>query len=152
MTLGDSHDRSPELSGIGGWLGFLCFSLMYLSPAGVLINLAINWRMLTAGAGPVIGQLLSIGLAGFGVFVAIRLNQIHPGAVRLAKMYFITITVLDLISALVIITIPGNAQHALAIFSGLAGSGAWLAYLFRSKRVQNTYAPAAAEKVSDVFA
>ena len=41
MTLGDAlgpGGKQPELYGIGGWLAFLCVTLLFLTPAAAAIE------------------------------------------------------------------------------------------------------------------
>jgi hypothetical protein len=152
MTLSDAREsRHPELYGVRGWLGFLCLKFMFLSPAVILIQLAMNWRAITAGAEPAIAETIVLAAIGWGVFIGIRLNQIHPRAIRLAKIYFAIFLALDGLGS---ISLVFNSQgiRGLSTVSGAVTSALWLAYLYRSERVRNTFAPAAAEKISDVFA
>ena len=151
MTLGDSHDLDPEPRGVGGWLGFLCFSL-FVTPLASLADIASSLQQFDSALGKLFVIALDGGIAGFAIFVAVALIKIRHYAVRAAKLFFFFNLALGLLGSL---TIFDPNFRPLDIFNAirtLAVSAAWLAYLYRSKRVHDTYAPAAREKISDVFA
>jgi len=154
MTLGDSlgpHGKRPELSGIGGWLAFLCVSLLFLTPLGValdIIRTVPDPQMSPVEKG--IGISLDIALGGFAILTGISLSRVRPNALRVAKIFFfVTLTFWLLVAASAALLSDGITA-SLSVRS-IVVSAAWLAYLYRSQRVRNTYSRVGAESAAEVF-
>jgi len=97
-----------------------------------------------------VGVGLDIALAGYAIFVGISLSRMRPNALRIAKIFFfVTLALWLLIGASAALV----SEVATAIQSArqLIVSTAWLAYLYRSERVRNTYSRARIEEVSEAF-
>jgi hypothetical protein len=137
------RQRQPAApDGIGGWLLTLCVLLVAWQPLSLAF---VASRMLDAL--PVRGPVLAIVLvarvlvASVGIAAGLALLGRRPGALRLAR----TSLVLSAATDTFIYTtpyfpsnrVPGDSAFFVA--GSLAYSAMWLAYLFRSRRVRNTY-------------
>jgi hypothetical protein len=70
MTMGEMRDRKPELHGVGGWLTFLCVSLLLLTPGGAGIEMLAQNVDLTDKAAIVAAD---IALGAFSIFTGVGL-------------------------------------------------------------------------------
>ena len=146
-----------HLKGVKGWLLLLSISLTFLDPSSILINLILITNVLKPqfDKHPELLRLLlingtcSIGLAVFSVYGGISLWKILPGAVAVAKKYFLAIALYSIISTF-IPKLVGISDQAFRDFSGtnainalftIAYATAWYLYLTKSKRVRITYEP-----------
>src|SRR5262245_43985702 len=92
MTLGDTlgpEGGRPELYGIGGWLAFLCVTLLILTPLALAAELFVT--LITPNVGLVEkGFIVAVDLAvgGFTMFTGLGLVRMWRNAVRTAKIYF----------------------------------------------------------------
>ena len=139
MTMGEARDSRPELSGVGGWLAFLCVSLLLFTPLSAIREIAgvlMDQSMEPVEKTFVIGF---VGVAlGFAVLSGIGLVRLWPRAVGVAKGYFffsLATGLLILLSAVLGGASP--ADFALGMQT-IAVSAVWLGYLYRSERVRNT--------------
>jgi hypothetical protein len=64
------RDRKPELHGVGGWLTFLCVSLLLLTPGGAGIEMLAQNVDLTDKAAIVAAD---IALGAFSIFTGVGL-------------------------------------------------------------------------------
>jgi hypothetical protein len=155
MTLGDAlgpEGKRPALYGIGGWLAFLCVTLLFLTPAAVLIQLTRT--VLVSDLDPMelgfeIG--LDVAFAAFAVFAGIGLVRMWPKALRNARLYYSVNLALGLLLPVFGFVPPSGAAEVMLGLRVAGVSTAWLLYLYLSERVQNTYSTAHAQTVSDVF-
>jgi len=128
--------------GIGGLLGLLCRVLVLWQPlsfglvaSGALNSLSLRGLPLALA---IVGRL---AVAAFGVAAGLALWRRRPGAVAMAA----TSLVLSAAADIFVYTTPyfphnrppGDAT--LILGASLAWYGAWLMYLWRSKRVRNTF-------------
>jgi hypothetical protein len=137
-----SNQGRSDPAGIGGWLLLLSRLLIVWQP----LNLAVA-GMGALGAmgvrGPAVGVILVVRtiVTGVGVAAGIALSNQHAGAVTLAKVALMASAATDLF---VYATpyfpnnrAPGDTAYYIA--ASLAYHAVWLTYLFRSRRVRNTY-------------
>src|SRR5882672_3306722 len=137
-----SNNGSDEPAGVGGWLLLLSRLLIVWQP----LNLAAA-GMGALGAigvrGPAVAAVLVVRMivTGVGIAAGVALSNRRAGAVTLAKVALMTSAATDLF---VYTTpyfpnnrMPGDTIYYIA--ASLAYHAAWLAYLFRSRRVRNTY-------------
>jgi hypothetical protein len=137
-----SYNSGNEPAGVRGWLLLLSRLLIVWQP----LNLAVA-GMTALGAigvrGPVVGVILLVRtiVTAIGVAAGIALSNRQAGAVTLAKVALVSSAAIDLF---VYTTpyfpsnrVPGDTIYY--IEASLAYHAAWLAYLFRSRRVKNTY-------------
>lgn len=142
----DSQDSSAARegvkSGIGGWLLLLCLLLLVWQPASLALSGAGALDALPVRGLPLalvlVGQLL---VASVGVGAGLALAGRRPGAVTLAKWSLGLSAAMDLF---VYTTpfVPSNrmpGETPLVVTASLLYYAIWLAYLFRSKRVRNTF-------------
>ena len=157
MTLGDTlgpDGKQPELYGIGGWLAFLCVSLLILTPLALAAELFVTVMAPNFGMAEksfIVAVDLAVGT--FTVFTGLGLVRRWQNAVRTAKWYFGISIALSLPgTAMFLLTSEAAAtSEAISIMRWLIGSTAWLLYLYRSERVRNTYAGQHAESAAEVF-
>ena len=137
-----SNNRGDQPAGVGGWLLLLSRLLIVWQP----LNFAVA-GMNTLGAigvrGPAVAVILVVRalVTAIGVAAGIALSNRRPGAVTLAKVALVSAAAIDLF---VYTTpyfpnnrIPGDTIYYIA--ASLAYHAGWLGYLFRSRRVRNTY-------------
>jgi len=137
-----SYKSGDEPAGVRGWLLLLSRLLIVWQP----LNLAAA-GMSALGAIGVRGQVVAVILVvrmivtAIGVAAGIALSNRQAGAVRLAKMALVSSATIDLF---VYTTpyfpsnrVPGDTIYYIGV--SLAYHAVWLTYLFRSRRVKNTY-------------
>ena len=137
-----SNNRGDQPAGVGGWLLLLSRLLIVWQP----LNFAVA-GMSALGAigvrGPVVAAILAVRalVTAIGVAAGIALSNRRAGAVTLAKVALVWSAAIDLF---VYSTpyfpnnrIPGDTIYYIA--ASLAYHTGWLAYLFRSRRIRNTY-------------
>jgi hypothetical protein len=133
--------RRPQLRGVSGWLLFLCISLMVLLPLRVAIFL---WTMLTTPGLLRLFLLMSVvALPMLGIVGGVLLYREQVLGLRLVQAYFGAQILLGAV------TLLGGGGVVCIFF--LAPSAAWLAYLFMSERVRNTYFAGPSETAADIF-
>lgn len=156
MSLGDSlgpDGRRPELYGIGGWLAFLCVTLLVFTPIGFVADIVNVFR---AAGMPLYEKALIVGvdivLGGLAVFSGIALIRSRPNGLRVAKVLFIlSLAVWVFIGASVLFFGSATTDAIVQTAGHIILSAAWLTYLYKSERVRNTYARAHAESAAEVF-
>ena len=137
-----SNGGGSHPSGVGGWLLLLSRLLVVWQPLNLAVA-AMGALDAIAVRGPAVVMVLVIRMivTALGVAAGIALSDRHPGAVTLAKAALLCSAATDLF---VYSTpyfpnnrMPGDTIYYVA--GSLAYHGAWLMYLFRSRRVRNTY-------------
>lgn len=154
MTMGDTFglaERRPLLRGVSGWLLFLCISLfLYLGlPLALLLwSMSVTvWILLTGGSfaslRPEILMLWAVmlGLYVLGIVGGVLLYREKLLGLRLVQAFFGVQLLLGLIALM------GGPAGLVAVVP----AGAWLAYLFRSERVRNTYFENNPKQTAEVF-
>ena len=134
------EQRQPH--GVGGWLLVLCALLLVWGP--------ISFGLVASNALPALsvrGLPLALILAtrvivtAFGIAAGIALITRQGPAVTMAKVALVLSGATDLVvygtPYFPSNRMPGDTP--LYVAASLAYHGFWLAYLFRSKRVANTY-------------
>ena len=138
----DVNDSPREPSGIRGWLLVLCLLLVAWGPVRSAL-VASNALPALAVRGPSLAVALVAltGVTSFGVAAGIALLSRRGAAVAMAKAALFLSAAIDLViyttSYFPSNRMPGDAP--LYVAASLAYHGLWLAYLFRSRRVRNTY-------------
>jgi hypothetical protein len=129
-------------AGVGGWLLVLCLLLIVWQPlslglaaSAVLDDLAIRGLPLA------LMILLRIVVAAFGIAAGLALMNRRPAAVAMAKASLVASAATD---TFVYLTpfypsnrMPGDTP--LYVAAALAYCVIWIVYLFRAKRVKNTF-------------
>jgi len=171
-----SRAASPTLSdgvdyryrGVGGWLLFFIFTLVFIGPAtrvyGFLEAYGHIMRVFARSSHSTAAlvyyfaeQMASFAVYGYGVFAGIELWKMRPGAVEKAKLFILVLlafALLDYASGLIwIVLATPEANRASALFRVADGTGVeiifktciygsiWYAYLMKSKRVRATFSP-----------
>ena len=155
MTIGDAlgtEGKRPELYGVGGWLTFLCVSLLIFTPLAAIREIAttlINQSMDSIGKAFALGFVIFI--LGFAVFSGIGLVRLWPRAVVVAKGYFFFGLAMGLLMMLAVVMGEASAVDTINGLQSIAVSAAWLGYLFRSERVRNTYGKNSVRDAAEVF-
>jgi hypothetical protein len=96
--------------------------------------------------------VVGLALAGYGLFVGLRLWFVRPGAIRLVRVYLVVLGASQLVQLVFpyLVGLPSQlAQRVLAQQLPLAlvtvgGSFFWWQYFSHSRRVRATYSPAQA--------
>ena len=156
MTMGEIRDSKPELYGVGGWLAFLCVSLLILTPAGLLFELVRI--MLVAGPGVftpevIFGIAFAVILTAFAVYTGLGLLWMWRGAVRTAKWFFFINAGFGALAFAGYMLEPEGTgpSEFIQVMRWFFGSIAWIAYLYRSERVRNTYGKNTLREAAEVF-
>lgn len=132
--------REPE--GVGGWLLLLCRMLVVFHPLSLAVTASNALGSLSA-RGTAVALILVVRLVvvGFGMAAGRALQALQPGAVTLAQAALLASAATDVF---VYTTpyfpsnrAPGDTPYYAA--ASLAYHGTWMLYLFRSRRVRNTY-------------
>jgi hypothetical protein len=150
----DPYKRAPDPVGVGGWLLLLCVKLAVLLPAIAVVTLAaallgfIPRDCPTSEAVPLfVPEAVGLAaLSALGMVAGIRLWLVKPGAVRLARAFFL----LTIAVAVVTLGATGSMVHfefgndllatqARGSLKAAVGATVWLLYLERSRRVKATY-------------
>jgi hypothetical protein len=150
-----SNEQLREYQSVGGWLLLLCFGLTIGSPLRTLYNLITSYRQvyemfdLFPGLKNLlyIDGFLSVLLMVLSIRAGSALWSIKPGAVKIAKNYFLIFLGYSLISVFLPFTagLPSEANDVMVqeVVKGLIQSllffGIWYSYLNVSERVKATY-------------
>jgi hypothetical protein len=132
-----------RLPRVGGWLLLLCRLLVVFHPLSLAVTASGALGALFVRGAPVAAILiLRLLVVALGVAAGRALQNLQPGAVRLAQAALLASAATDLF---VYTTpyfpsnrIPGDTVYYVA--ASLAYHGAWLLYLWRSSRVRATFA------------
>jgi hypothetical protein len=130
------------ISGIGGWLQIFIRILLIWDPLRLAYIVSTALAALNV-RGPSLAYLLVARLlvTAFGITAGLALTNRRPAALPLARL---SVTISAAMDLFVYLTpympnnrMPGDTPFYMA--ASLAFWGAWLLYLFRSRRVLNTY-------------
>jgi hypothetical protein len=147
--------EDKKLKGVGGWLLLLCLNLSILDPLTVLVSLLV----FTQASKPYFDQqpelfrmilvsgIFRIALAVFSMYAGLALWRVLPGAVKVARRYFICLFLYLLLSLFLpaLLGVPGqpSSQSAATDYLNVAITTVyvilWYIYLGKSKRVRSTY-------------
>ena len=130
-------------SGIGGWLLVLCLLLLVWQPLSLgLIASSVLDALPLHGLPLALTLLGRVLVAALGIAAGLALLGRRAGAVAMARAALVLSAAADVF---VYSTpyFPHNrppGDTTIALVASLAYSAIWLAYLWRSKRVRNTFA------------
>jgi hypothetical protein len=136
------NDSARRPQGIGGWLLVLCLSFLVWRPVNAALVAASALAALSVrGPSLVVGLVALTLVTSFGVAAGLALVLRRGPAVTMALAALLLSAAIDLAiyttSYLPSNRMPGDTP--LYIAASLGYHGLWIAYLFRSKRVNNTY-------------
>jgi hypothetical protein len=136
----DQEPLTP--SGVGGWLLVLCVLLLVWQPISLgLVASGLLDRLFIRGVPLALVLGARIVVTAFGIAAGLALLARRPAAVAMAKASLIASAATDMFvyTTRYVPTnrLPGDTPIVVA--ASLAYYAIWLAYLFRSKRVRNTY-------------
>jgi hypothetical protein len=142
VEMHDVNDSARGPQGIGGWLLVLCLLQLVWGPVNSALVASNALAALSVRGPSLAAALVALTLVtSFGVAAGIALLTKRGPAVTMATTALVLAAALDLViyttSYLPSNRMPGDAPFYVA--GSLAYHGAWLAYLFRSRRVRNTY-------------
>ena len=145
----------PKYQGVRGWLLFFCINLTVLGPlltiASLITAFGISPEALKEFPGLlvmlIIDTVLSLGIAGFGLYAGIKLWRVRPGAVLTAKQYLYCALTYHIIGIGLpwIAGLPPEDTKSMIVegirntMRGLIHFAIWFSYLNKSKRVRATY-------------
>jgi hypothetical protein len=142
VKMHDMHDSAREPSGIGGWLLVLCLLLLVWRPvSSAFVGSQALSALSVRGPSLAVALIVLTLVTAFGVAAGIALLARRGPAVGMAVAALMLSAALDL----VIYTtsyFPSNRMPGDEVFyvaASLIYHGAWLAYLFASRRVRNTF-------------
>jgi hypothetical protein len=144
-------EPAKKLEGVKGWLLAFCVFSTIIYPLAMLANTAALSKF--SRFGPLFNFLtvFSIGLLALGVYTGIMLWSRRASGPKLAKIF---LSLLMVYSVLLLIApstaksfTSGMMRYSLQVkpefytqrWIGLITQVLWLAYFYRSRRVQNTY-------------
>ena len=127
---------------VGGWLLVLCALLLVWHPLSLgFVALSMLDRLPVRGLPLALVLLLRLLVTALGIAAGLALLARRGAAVTLAKTALVASAATDLFVYLTPFypnnRLPGDTVWYVA--ASLAYHGVWLAYLFRSSRVRNTY-------------
>jgi hypothetical protein len=137
------NEVSPEGPvGVKGWLSLLCRVLLLWHPLaqGLMASTALN-SLSVRGLPLALVLLGRLAVTAFGVAAGLALRRRRPGAVGIAQASLLLSAGAD-IFVYATPYVPNNRPpgDATLILAGwIAWYTGWLLYLWRSKRVRNTY-------------
>lgn len=150
-----SNEPLGKYKGVGGWLLLLCFALAIGSPLRTAYNLITSYNETYHYFDQFPGlqnllfidSILSAMLMILSIRAGIALWSIKPGAVKIAKNYFLTFLGYSAIAVFLPFTagLPSEANDSMIpeVAKGAVQSlfffGVWYSYLTVSKRVKATY-------------
>ena len=129
-------------AGVGGWLLVLCLLLVVWQPLsfGLLASGLLN-RLAIRGWPFAFVLVLRLLVTAFGIAAGLALFGRHPAAVSMAKASLVASAATDVFvyttSYFPNNRVPGDTT--IVLLASLAYHAIWLAYLFRSTRVRNTF-------------
>ena len=135
------HDSDPvlpteipmtPLTGVRGWLLFFVIVMFF----NALLALGVS---ATVGA----GAIVTLPLFGVALAAGIQLVRKKKSGVLLAKIFLYANCGVAMLAVIIAAATGADGialtQSVLYMFRALLFGGIWLAYLYRSKRVANTY-------------
>jgi len=149
------NDRSEHNRGVRGWLLILCLNTTILDP----LTMFLTVFLVASATKPFFGEhpdllrlclasgILRLALAVFSVYAGVALWKIAPGAVSIAKKYFLAVVLYAVVASFlpVLVGLPRESYEEMAgqslvnSFLTMAYAIAWYSYLQRSRRVKATY-------------
>ena len=130
------------MNNVRGWLLVLCLLLLVWQPIslGLVASSALD-ALAVRGLPLALVLVMRVLVAAFGIAAGLALLGRRAGAVTMAKTSLAASAVAD---AFVYTTpfFPNNrlpGDTALFVVASLAYYGVWMVYLFRSKRVKETF-------------
>lgn len=129
-------------AGVGGWLGLLCRVLILWQPLslGLIASSALN-SLSVRGLPLALVLVGRLAVAAFGVAAGLALWRQRSGAVALARASLLLSAAAD-VFVYATPYVPNNrppGDTTLILAGSLLWYGVWLMYLWRSKRVHNTF-------------
>jgi hypothetical protein len=135
-------DANRDPSPVGGWLGLLCRVLVLWQPLSLALIASSALNSLSVRGVPlalvIVGRLF---VAAFGVAAGLSLQRRRPAAVTMARASLVLSAVAD-VFVYTTPYFPNNrppGDTTLILTGSLLWYAAWLLYLWRSRRVRNTY-------------
>jgi hypothetical protein len=135
-------DANRDPSPVGGWLGLLCRVLVLWQPLSLALIASSALNSLSVRgvslALVIVGRLF---VAAFGVAAGLSLQRRRPAAVTMARASLVLSAVAD-VFVYTTPYFPNNrppGDTTLILTGSLLWYAAWLLYLWRSRRVRNTY-------------
>jgi hypothetical protein len=125
-----------------GWLLILCFLLLVYQPLSLALATSRALDALLVRGLPMLLVIVAQGLVtAFGIAAGLALVGRRPGAVTLAR-WSLGVSAATDIFVYSTHFLPGNrfvSNTPFYVAGSLGYYGIWLAYLFRSKRVRDTF-------------
>ena len=141
--------------GYGGWLALFCAVQLFVQPILAVIMFVVGAVAISDASSQYPGfiaiylleALGGIAVVGLGMYAAIRLRGIRPGAVRAAKRYLLVALAWSIVSFTLpyLGNIPDSAREAMLVENikgfvrTLIPFVIWISYFNVSKRVRATY-------------
>jgi hypothetical protein len=145
----------PRYRGVGGWLAFLIVSLTLLSPLALVSGILQEseyWARYSARVPHLlvvnrISNMIMVGIIAFSVYAGVGLWNEWPKAVRVAKVFLISLFVVSIILPFLPLTVavPESVHDKVldqawySVPMQLIYPVVWYSYLTYSRRVAATY-------------
>jgi hypothetical protein len=127
---------------VGGWLLVLCVLLLVWQPISLsLVASSAIGSFAARGPALALFLLVRVLVTAAGIGAGLALLGGRPGAVGFAKLALVASAATD-VFVYTTPYFPNNwmpSDRPVVVALSLAYHAAWLAYLFRSKRVRHTY-------------
>ena len=141
--------------GYGGWLAFFGGLQLFVAPAIAIVLLVIGSTTIGEASSRYpsilvvyfVESLVNVSIVALGMYAAVQLRRIRPGAVRAAKRYLLAALAWSALSFLLpyLGDMPEGAREKMFVqnFKGLLRTAIavaiWLTYFNVSRRVKATY-------------
>jgi hypothetical protein len=147
----------PPVTGVGGWLLFLCYALTVFSPLNWIRESVASYHVFkrVVPVYPLFGPryalitlitlltLITGAVMLFGLYAGVQLWRERRGAVTLARRFLVLVPLVPLAGPIPYAFLPGVPVNLKAVAEGflftLFWAVLWYSYLRRSVRVENTF-------------
>jgi hypothetical protein len=136
--------EKKRLKGIGGWLLFFIFTLVFFSPLYQLYDFTANPQFYFWESGAIIYESVAVAIVYYtwGIIVGILLWKRKPKAVIWAKEFLIAALVVSIFLTIYSYGLFSTEDYDLILydsFRSIVYFGIWFSYLNLSRRVKNTF-------------
>jgi len=136
-------NQAPRaVNNVRGWLLILCLLLLVWQPVSLgLVASSVVDSLAVRGLPLALVLMMRVLVTAFGIAAGLALLGRRAGAVTMAKASLVVSAATD-VFVYTTPFFPNNrppGDTALVVVASLAYYGAWMMYLFRSKRVKHTF-------------
>lgn len=138
----EDYKKPKDLKGIGGWLGFFVFTLIFSIILDVVVGIQDISSTIPYGFIVVLLDVMYwIAILGFGIYTIFSLIKLNKDAVFLAKMYIVIIVLSNLLTIIFssVTNQPIQNSYSSLGFSSFLYGIIWFLYLSYSERIKENF-------------